>query len=95
MVAQNHIQKMKSIIHNGFTAIFGLTIFDLFLVATNQEGLDLLNDGFKLCITIAGGLYFALSIPHKLRMQKIERAKAEEELEKIKRENDEADHKNT
>ncbi len=42
----------------------------------------------KTLMALIGFVYFALSIPHKLKMQKLERKMKEEEIEKLEREND-------
>lgn len=83
--------KMVNVI---FVSVWGLTVVDLVEVVAGSAGTILnIDDSVKTFMALAGAVYFVIQIPHRLRTQRIEREIQEEELEKLKRENDEADKK--
>lgn len=69
-----------------FAGVLGLTVVDT--VEFTNELLHQVDDWFKITASLVGFVYFALMIPHRSKMRKLERAIKVEELEKIKREND-------
>lgn len=70
-----------------FISVWGLTIMDLLKIASDSP-YDSIDNWIKTLMALGGLLYLVFSIPHKIRMQKLERQMKEEELEKIKKEND-------
>ncbi len=71
--------------------IWGITIFDLLFL--NIDLLDSIDSLSKSLMAVLGAIYFGVSIPHKLKMQRLDRGIKEEELEKIKRKNDQEEKK--
>lgn len=71
-----------------FVSIWGLTIVDLIKITTKSETLLNIDNTIKTIMAIVGALYFLIQIPHKIKMQKLERELKEEQIEKIKRENE-------
>ena len=70
-----------------FFSIWGLTIMDV-LKLINVGTYSDIDNIIKTLMALAGLIYFAFSIPHKLKMQRLERKMKEEEIEKLEREND-------
>lgn len=71
-----------------FVSIWGLTIMDLIKITTKSEALLNIDTTIKTIMAIVGLIYFLIQIPHKIKMQKLDREFKEKEIEKIKRENE-------
>lgn len=69
-----------------FGSVLGLTIIEL-LPMLNLNIFDTVDGALKGFLALAGLLYFLISIPHKFKMQKLERQMKEEELNRIKKQN--------
>jgi len=67
-----------------FFSVWGLTIIDLIPII----GISSVDNLIKTLMAAVGFVYFALSIPHKRKIQKLERKLKEQELEKLTKEND-------
>lgn len=75
--------------------IFGMTMIDLMVIFTGQE-YDLLtiDNAIKSLFTLAGVFYLVfIKMIGEWKMNKINRKIKREELEKLERENDEAEKK--
>lgn len=70
-----------------FLGIWGLTIMDL-LPLFQVDLFSTLDNTIKSLMALVGFIYFLVTIPHKLKMQRLERKIKEEELEKLTKEND-------
>ena len=69
-----------------FLGVWGLTIMDL-VPLLNVEIFDSIDGVIKTLMAFVGLLYFIVTIPHKIKMQRLDRKIRKEELEKIEREN--------
>lgn len=73
-------------------SVWGLTVVDLVeAIIEPNETLVNLKDSISIYMIIAGAIYFTIQLPNKYRNNIIEREIKKEELEKLKRENDEAE----
>ena len=70
---------------------WGVTIFDLLFL--NIDLLSSIDGVSKTLMAVLGAVYFGYSIPHKLKMQELEREFKKEELEKLRRQNDKDENK--
>ncbi len=69
-----------------FLSIWGLTIIDLLKLADVNTYTNL-DDWIKTLMALAGLIYFLITIPHKVKMQKLDRKLKEEQIEKLEIEN--------
>lgn len=69
-----------------FFSIWGLTIMDV-LKLMNVGAYSDIDNIIKTSMALVGFVYFALSIPHKLKMQRLERKLKEQQIEKLEMEN--------
>lgn len=69
-----------------FLSIWGLTIIDLLKLADGNYYVDL-DDWIKTLMALAGLIYFLITIPHKIKMQRLDRKLKEEQIEKLEQEN--------
>ena len=80
-------------LYNFLDAIFGsvwaLMIVDI--IQTSNEVLHSVDGWFKVLMSFVGLIYFVMMIPHKIKMQSLDRAIKKQELEKITKENDKKD----
>lgn len=73
-----------------FLSIWGLTLIDLVPltavdnVVVSYTSIDTI---IKTLMALVGFIYFVVTIPHKLKMQKLDRKIKQEELEKLTLEN--------
>ena len=69
-----------------FLSVWGLTIIDILKLADGNSyaGLD---DWIKTLMALAGLIYFLITIPHKVKMQRLERKHKKEQIEKLENEN--------
>lgn len=80
-----------------FLSIWGLTLIDLIpFIASNNiaNSFTSIDTIIKTLMALIGFIYFIVTIPHKLKMQKLDRKIKQEELEKITVSNNEIDIKN-
>ncbi len=82
------IRLLWNILDIFFLSIWGLTIIDILKLADGNSyaGLD---DWIKTLMALVGLIYFLITIPHKIKMQKLERKYKKEEIEKLEKENKE------
>jgi hypothetical protein len=71
-----------------FMSIWGLTVVDLIKVTSQTEILLNIDTKIKTIMALVGLIYFLIQIPHKLKTQKQDRILKEEQIKKIKRENE-------
>jgi len=69
-----------------FLSIWGLTIIDILKIADGGT-YSSLDNWIKTLMALAGLIYFLITIPHKIRMQKLERKEKQEQIEKLEIEN--------
>lgn len=69
-----------------FVSMWGLTVIDL-INAANVNFYSSIDNWIKTLMAIAGLIYFLVSIPHKLKKQKLDREKLQKEIEKLENEN--------
>lgn len=69
-----------------FLSIWGLTIIDILKMAEGNYYANL-DNWIKTLMALAGLIYFLITIPHKIKMQRLDRKMREEEIEKIEQEN--------
>ena len=69
-----------------FLSIWGLTIIDILKMAEGNYYASL-DNWIKTLMALAGLIYFLITIPHKIKMQRLDRKMREEEIEKIEQEN--------
>jgi len=84
------MSKLKAIINfldTFFLSVWGITLMDL-LPLIDLDLFSSLDNTIKTLMALAGFVYFVITIPHKLKMNKINRKIKQEELEKITKEND-------
>lgn len=87
------MSKLKAIINfldTFFLSVWGLTLMDL-LPLIDLDLFSSLDNTIKTLMALAGFVYFVITIPHKLKMNKINRKIRQEELEKLTKENDKND----
>lgn len=70
-----------------FISVWGLTIVDL-LKISNIEVYSDIDTWIKTLMAVLGLIYLLISIPHKLKMQRLDRKLKEEQIEKLEMEND-------
>jgi hypothetical protein len=70
-----------------FISIWGLTVIDLLKIATETPYASI-DNWIKTLMALGGLVYLIFSIPHKIKMQKLERKMKEEQIEKLERENE-------
>ncbi len=80
------IRLLFNILDIFFLSIWGLTIIDL-LKLTDVNYYANLDDWIKTLMALAGLIYFLITIPHKIKMQRLDRKLKEEQIEKLKIEN--------
>ena len=86
------MRNFLKVIDSVFLGLWGFTIIDL--IPIFKIGLfDDIDGSIKILLSGAGLLYFVISIPHKMKMQKLERKLKEEQIEKLEIENDNAKQK--
>ena len=69
-----------------FLSICGLTIIDILKIADGGT-YSSLDNWIKTLMALAGLIYFLITIPHKIRMQNLERKEKQEQIEKLEIEN--------
>jgi len=69
-----------------FISVWGLTVVDLLKIAVNNP-YSSIDNWVKTLMAIGGLIYLVFSIPHKIKMQTLERKMKEEEIEKLEHEN--------
>lgn len=69
-----------------FVSMWGLTVIDL-INAANVNFYSSIDNWIKTLMAIAGLIYFLVSIPHKLKKQKLDREKLQKEIDKLENEN--------
>lgn len=70
-----------------FISVWGLTIMDLFQVS-NIAAYSSIDNWIKTLMAVLGLIYLVISIPHKIKMQRLDRRKKQEEIEKLEIENE-------
>ncbi len=80
------IRLLFNILDVFFLSIWGLTIIDLLKLADGNYYADL-DNWIKTLMALAGLIYFLITIPHKVKMQKLDRKLKEEQIEKLEIEN--------
>ena len=81
------IQEFFKLIDFFFLSVWGLTLMDLIpLISINF--LDDLDGIIKTLMALSGFLYFVITIPHKVKMNRLEKKIKEEELEALEFENE-------
>lgn len=81
------LKALYNLLDTVFLGIWGLTIMDL-LPLFQVDLFSTLDNTIKSLMALVGFIYFIVTIPHKLKMQRLERKIKEEELEKLTKEND-------
>ena len=81
------IKLLWNILDIFFLSIWGLTIIDILKMAEGNSYANL-DNWIKTLMALAGLVYFLITIPHKIKMQRLDRKMKEEEIEKIEYEND-------
>ena len=66
--------------------IWGLTIIDILKLA-DVNYYSSLDGWIKTLMALAGLIYFLITIPHKIKMQRLDRKLKEEQIEKLEIEN--------
>lgn len=84
------LKALYNLLDTVFLGVWGLTIMDL-LPLFQVDLFSTLDNTIKTLMALAGFIYFLITIPHKLKMQRLERKIKEEELEKLTKENDKND----
>lgn len=81
------IKLLWNILDIFFFSIWGLTIIDVLRIADGgtYSGID---NWIKTLMALAGLIYFLITIPHKIKMQRLDRKLKEEQIEKLEIEND-------
>ncbi len=69
-----------------FLSIWGLTIIDILKMAEGNYYANL-DNWIKTLMALAGLIYFLITIPHKIKMQRLDRKMKKEEIEKLEQEN--------
>ncbi len=80
------IRLLFNILDVFFLSIWGLTIIDLLKLADGNYYADL-DNWIKTLMALAGLIYFLITIPHKIKMQKLDRKLKQEQIEKLEIEN--------
>ncbi len=80
------IRLLFNILDVFFLSIWGLTIIDLLKLADGNYYADL-DNWIKTLMALAGLIYFLITIPHKVKMQRLDRKLKEEQIEKLEIEN--------
>lgn len=81
------IKLLWNILDIFFLSIWGLTIIDVLKIADGGSYSSL--DGWiKTLMALAGLIYFIITIPHKVKMQRLDRKLKREEIEKLEIENE-------
>lgn len=75
-----------------FISVWGLTIMDL-LKISNVTMYSSIDNWIKTLMAVLGLIYLVISIPHKIKMQRLDREKKQEEIEKLKIENEKLNDK--
>lgn len=75
-----------------FISVWGLTIMDL-LKISNVTAYSSIDNWIKTLMAVLGLIYLVISIPHKIKMQRLDREKKQEEIEKLKIENEKLNDK--
>ena len=70
-----------------FISVWGLTVVDVLKIAV-ETPYSSIDNWIKTLMAIGGLIYLVFSIPHKIKMQKLERKMKEEEIEKLEHENE-------
>lgn len=91
------IKSLLNIAEYYFLTIWGVTLLDI-IPLVNLDLFGNIDNTIKTAMALFGAIYFAFSLPfkikdliHKSKIQKIEAEMKLEELERLKRENDLAD----
>ncbi len=79
------IKFLWNILDGFFLSIWGLTIIDVLKLANG--GYSGIDNWIKTLMALAGLVYFLITIPHKIRMQKLIRKEKQEQIEKLEIEN--------
>jgi len=81
------IRLLWNILDIFFLSIWGLTIIDVLKIADGNSYTNL-DSWIKTLMALAGLIYFLITIPHKIKMQRLDRKMREEEIEKLEIENE-------
>lgn len=80
------IRLLWNILDFFFLSIWGLTIIDLLKLADGNTYANL-DDWIKTLMALAGLIYFLITIPHRIKIQKLDRKLKKEQIEKLEIEN--------
>ena len=80
------IKYLYNLLDTLFLGVWGLTIMDL-IPLLNIQIFESIDGVIKTLMAFVGCVYFVITIPHKIKMQKLDRKIRQEELEKIEKEN--------
>lgn len=74
-IIREHISMIRQFTDLILKGVIGISIFDLILVGLKEApGINqLIGHWLQILFTLVGLFYFCISIPHKLKMQKLER----------------------
>lgn len=81
------MRQILSILDKLFIGIWGFTLIDLIPFASTEPFSEI-DSTIKTIMAVAGLVYFCITIPHKIRMQKIELKLKKEELSKAIKNNE-------
>ena len=82
----DRIKTLINFLDTFFLSIWGLTIIDLLPLAQIQI-FKTFDDSIKVLMAFSGLVYFIVTIPHKLKMQNLERKIKKEQYKKLALEN--------
>ena len=80
------IRLLWNILDIFFLSVWGLTIIDILKLADGNSYADL-DDWIKTLMALAGLIYFLITIPHRIKMQKLDRKLKKKQIEKLEIEN--------
>ena len=86
------IKLLWNILDIFFLSIWGLTIIDVLKLADGNSYANL-DDWIKTLMALVGLIYFLITIPHKIKMQNLERKHKKEQIEKLEIENEKSKDK--
>ena len=79
------IKFLWNILDGFFLSIWGLTIIDVLKLA--EGGYSSIDNWIKTLMALAGLIYFIITIPHKIKIQRLDRKLKKEQIEKLEIEN--------
>ena len=79
------IKFLWNILDGFFLSIWGLTIIDVLKLA--DGGYSSIDNWIKTLMALAGLIYFVITIPHKIKIQRLDRKLKKEQIEKLEIEN--------